>query len=123
MQIPSLYSNASPLGGRGMFCAEDITANSVIEICPVVVVPANQMKQLKQTELYNYYFDWIDKAGAIALGYGSLYNHSYTPNAEYEADFEFQTLTIYALEDIPAGSEILFNYNGDPTDKTKVWFH
>ena len=38
--------------------------------------PAAERPLLDETNLYNYYFTWQDQAAAIALGYGSLYNHS-----------------------------------------------
>ena len=124
MQIPSLYIRQSELEGRGVFCGEDISADSVIEVCPVIVIPAKEMEALKSTNLYNYYFEWGEDRtnGAIALGFGSLYNHSYEPNAVYEVDDEFEHLSVYAIKDIPAGTEITFNYNGLPEDQEKVWF-
>ena len=41
------------------------------------------MEVFEEDDLYNYCFSWGDnyEHTAIALGYGSLYNHSYTPNA------------------------------------------
>lgn len=122
MQIPNLYIAPSPLEGRGVYCGEDIEAGSVIEVCPLIIVPTAEMPLLKKTNLYNYYFEWKETAGAIALGYGSLYNHSYQPNANYSIDEAFDTLTVTALADIAAGQEILFNYNGDVDNTTKVWF-
>ena len=124
MQIPNLYINSSELEGRGVFCGEDIMEGSVIEICPLIVIPEEEMTALKSTQLYNYYFEWgiEDKAGAIALGYGSLYNHSSLPNAYYEVDEIFKTLTVYALKEIAEHTEITFNYSGQADDDSKVWF-
>ena len=47
---------------------------------------------------------------ALALGYGSLYNHSYQPNARYD-DQPAGAMTFTALRDIRAGEEITINYN------------
>ncbi len=33
--------------------------------------------------LAKYFYMWNKKEMAISLGFGSLYNHSYTPNADY----------------------------------------
>lgn len=123
-QIPHLYIAPSDIDDRGVFCGQPIPKGSVIEICAVIVIRGDEMKQLKKTALYNYYFDWIEeeKSGAIALGYGSLYNHSYHPNTEYLIDYEMNTLSFHALRDIEAGEEITINYNGDPEDQEKVWF-
>jgi SET domain-containing protein len=58
----------------------------------------------------------------MALGFGSLYNHIAPSNADYEMDFDEQTIKIFAVCDIPAGTEIMINYNGDPEDATPPWF-
>lgn len=123
-QIPYLYVGPSDIHDRGVFCATSISEGSIIEICPVILIPQEDMDLLRMTVLYNYYFIWgeDEKDGAIALGYGSVYNHAYQPNARYYVDFETLTLEIYAIKDIEAGEEITFNYNGDPEDQSKVWF-
>lgn len=123
-RIPSLFIAESELGGRGVFTAEPLEAGSLIEICPVIVLPEEDLPTIHGTGLHDYYFLWEEdqKKCAIALGYGSLYNHSYQPNARYDADYEGQTLEFFTLEDIEAGSEITVNYNGEPDVKTPVWF-
>jgi len=120
---PHLYV-APSLHGRGVFCGVDLKAGEVIEICPVLIVPENETELLDETVLYNYVFIWgdDDQKGAIVFGYGSMYNHAYEPNAEYKANYEDDTFTVYALKDIAAGEEIYINYNGDPSNKKLVWF-
>ncbi len=125
MQIlPSLFIAPSELGGRGVFTAAAISAGSLIEVSPVLVLSAKDCKRIHKTKLHDYYFIWgdEDQYGAIPLGYGCLYNHSYTPNAQYRPDFENDTLDFFALKNIPAGEEITVNYGGDPEDKNTVWF-
>ena len=123
-RIPSLFIAPSPLGGRGVFTAAPIAEGSLIEVCPVIALSGKDRGQIDRTGLYDYYFIWgeEDQQCAIALGYGSLYNHSFEPNAEYRADFDGLTLDFYALKDIEAGEEVTVNYNGDPDNKEKVWF-
>jgi SET domain-containing protein len=123
-RIPSLFIGPSNLHQRGVFTTEPIPKDSLIEICAIIKVPADQLKLLKKTVLYNYYFDWHKNGedAAIVLGYGSLYNHSFQPNAEYSLNYDDETIEIYALRDIDAGEELTFNYNGDPMDHTTVWF-
>jgi uncharacterized protein len=123
-QIPHLYVASSELHDRGVFCATLIPEGSIIEICPVIFISADDLEILKKTILFDYYFIWgeDEKSGAIALGYGSVYNHHSNPNARYFVDFEALTLEIYAIKDIEAGEEITFNYNGDPEDQSEVWF-
>ena len=62
------------------------------------------------------------KGGAMALGTGSLYNHSFEPNAQYLRLFGEQAIEYVALHDIREGEEITINYNGDPDDDSPVWF-
>jgi SET domain-containing protein len=63
---------------------------------------------------------WNKKAFAISLGYGSLYNHSYEPNASYI--FGPMRLTYKALCDIAEGDEITINYNYYPGNRKPVGF-
>ncbi|MCO6476701.1 MAG: SET domain-containing protein-lysine N-methyltransferase [Phaeodactylibacter sp.] len=124
-RIPSLFIAHSPLGGRGVFTAALIPEGALLEVCPAIIMPGEQREFIDQTALYDYYFIWgeNDEQCAIALGYGSLYNHSFEPNAEYRADFESLTLDFYALRDIGAGEEITVNYNGDPDNRDELWFN
>ena len=123
-QVDSLYIASSDLGGRGVFTAKNIPAGALIEISPVIVMPGEERKQLDQTKLHDYYFIWgeKDKKAAIILGYGSIYNHSFQPNAQYRPDYHNKTLDFFALNDIAAGTEITVNYNGDPEVRREMWF-
>ncbi len=123
-RLPFLYIADSQLGGRGVFTARAISIGDAIEVCPVIVIPPEELPVIHKTGLHDYYFLWEEdeKSGAIALGYGSLYNHSYQPNARYLVDFADRTINISCIRNIEAGEEITFNYNGDPKDGTLVWF-
>ncbi len=124
LQNTPIFFAPSDLHGMGVFAAAPIDAGAVIEICPVLLFPKAELASVRQTMLDDYYFDWgdDDEWYAFALGYGSLYNHSYTPNADYGMDFENKTIDIYCLRDIAPGEEICINYNGSPDDQSKVWF-
>ncbi len=121
---PALYVKYTRKKGRGVFVRDDISANTVIEVAPVIVLPKEERKWIDKSVLFNYYFLWgdDDSLTAISLGYGSIYNHSYNPNIEYEADYENDILTFTTLRDIKAGEELLVNYNCDPENQTPVWF-
>lgn len=124
-QIPSLYITDSELGGRGVFSSSPIEKGSIIEIAPVLVIPGAERDLLDKTIIHDYYFIWglQDQQAALILGNGSIYNHSFKPNAEYRPDFEGQTMSFFALMKIEAGQEITVNYNGSPDGKGKFWFH
>ncbi|MBS4214209.1 MULTISPECIES: SET domain-containing protein [Neobacillus] len=110
--------------GRGVFATRDIQSGELIHEAPVIVSPKRDYKYLKKTIMMEYVF-WWDQANdecALALGYGSLFNHSYTPNALHEHNFANRTIDFYAHTDIKAGEEILINYNGEPDDDEPLWF-
>lgn len=121
----ALYIDSSKTvgAGRGVFAAERILKDSLIEECPVVALEDPQDRnRLRKTGLVNYYFLWGDKRdhAAICLGWGSVYNHSFAPNARYEKVMEDGRMDFYALRDIEVGEEIVVNYNGEPSNMTPL---
>ena len=50
-------------------------------------------------------------ATAIALGYGSLYDHNNPANMRYEADDRIKALRFIAVRDIVQDEELTVNYN------------
>jgi SET domain-containing protein len=110
--------------GRGIFATRNIKKGELIHEAPVIVCPDDEYKRLKKTSLRNYYFNWGEDYDhvAIALGYGSLFNHSYSPNAVFDNNLKKETVDFHALRNIKAGEEIFVNYNGDPSDKDPLWF-
>lgn len=105
--------------GRGVFAEIPIPKGSLIESCPVVALyHPKERSRLRKTGLVNYYFLWGEHRNqpAICLGWGSIYNHSYTPNARYEKVMNEERMDFYAVTDIAPGEEIVVNYNGAPDD-------
>jgi len=100
----------------------DIPEKSLIEICPVILIPKSQMEWIDRTVIYEYYFVWKDQDLALALGYGCLYNHSETPNAEVVFDYEAGEIHIHAIRDIEGGEEVTIHYHNDAGFKGKLWF-
>jgi SET domain-containing protein len=108
--------------GRGVFARRAIARGEVIERVPVLVMTADEYaKGLSLTPLKDYCFAWGVDQVALALGYGSLYNHSYKPNARYE-DIGPSTKAFVAVRAIAKGEEVTVNYNGKPGSRAKVWF-
>jgi SET domain-containing protein len=108
---------------RGVFATASIKKGEVIEICPVIPMPVGQTKYVEKTFLTNYYFVWGPKnQPAIILGFGSMYNHSYSPNAEYIERVKDKQAVFKALRDIRKGEEVTHNYNGEADNQKKLWF-
>jgi SET domain-containing protein len=119
-----LFIGVSGEKGRGVFTSENIQEDTVIEISPVIVMEATDRKLLDQTALHNYIFEWGEnhRQCCMALGYLSLYNHSYLSNCEYQMNYEEQIITIQTVRYVKAGEELFINYNGDWNNKKSVWF-
>jgi uncharacterized protein len=109
--------------GRGVVATRRIARGELIERVPVVVVPAAQYAAVSATVLDGYVYDWGQgEELAVALGHGSLYNHSFEPNVVYTKHLDVRLLEYRALRDVEAGEELLINYNGDVDDKTPMRF-
>jgi len=103
--------------GLGVFARVAIPPGGLVEECPALVIPRKKASVPKGLE--DYYFPW-DGGYAVALGYGSLYNHSPRPNCVFEMRAEERLLVVTACRAVRAGSELTFDYTaggGDP-----LWF-
>lgn len=110
--------------GRGVFAGRDIKKGKIVEICPIIEVPKHDASNLAESILVTYFFYFGKNKDrlVIALGFGSVYNHSYKPNAKYKISLREKTLGFIALKDIKKDDEITVNYNPDPKDKDPLWF-
>ncbi|MBN1169272.1 SET domain-containing protein-lysine N-methyltransferase [Candidatus Woesebacteria bacterium] len=106
--------------GRGVVATEKILKGEVIEKCPLIILGKEDDKFIKDKSmsdtLYYYYLQQPDlKRDCIMLGYGSLYNHSSSPNSEidYENDQKETNMIFRAIRDIEAGEEITWDYKFD----------
>lgn len=110
--------------GRGVFTDGLINKGGIIESSPVIVFEKDDWQYISKTDINCYCFYW-DKTlndGAIALGYGSLFNHSYDPNAYFIRRIKDNTIDFIALRDINANEEITINYNGSENKNAPLWF-
>lgn len=124
MILPILFIAPTETRGRGVFTTEAIGVGTVIEISPVIVLSETERTEVEKTTLYNYIFEWGEeyKGACVALGYLSMYNHSYHANCVYHMDFESERISITTVKPIAAGEEVTINYNADPDDDSAVWF-
>ena len=124
MVKPFLYIATIAGKGRGMFTSKRISANALIEASPVLVMKKSDREFIDKTLLHDYIFEWGIKKDkcCIALGYLSIYNHSYKSNCEYFMNFEEEIIEIKTVRMIEKGEELTINYNGDWNDGKKIWF-
>lgn len=100
--------------GRGVFARESIPAGTLIEVSPVLLVSNLEYKQhiLEKTIFESYLFTW-SRAGdyALALGLGSLFNHSDTaPNVSYVLDKANQCIRYTTKRNIEKNEELCIFY-------------
>lgn len=125
MLLPFLTIAPSESRGRGVFTTKSIPADTVVEISPIIELSPKDRKQIETTKLFHYVFEWgkSKRKAAMALGYISMYNHSFEPNCEYEMDYDALTMTVRTIKPVKKGQELYFSYNGNPDDKTPLWFN
>ena len=117
----------SPIHGWGVFAYEEIKEGEIVEECPIHPLPIS--KGESSSLLIDYRFNWPQgiewEEQVISWGYGSLYNHSESPNAYWISDPEKRTFKFIANRDIVPGEEILIwygdvNYWNDGRSSTQI---
>jgi SET domain-containing protein len=111
---PKIYVDQSPVHGWGVFAKQDIKSGELIEECPVLTLPI--LKGDSTPLLIDYRFNWPQgdewEEQVVALGFGSLYNHSNDANANWISSDARKCFIFYATRDIKEGEEI-FVWYGD----------
>lgn len=109
--------------GRGVYTQQTIPAGQIVEVCPVVLLDlkAQPFPGTIRRLLYN----WSKTHAALALGYGSLYNHSDRPNLSFKSNHQQLTITFNALNEIQPGEQLTISYDYLGPKKNlneKSWF-
>ena len=124
---PKIYVDRSPIHGWGVFAKEDIMEGEVFEECPILTLPID--KGEITSLLIDYRFNWPQgndfEEQVVALGYGSLYNHSDNANSFWISDLENRTFKFISNREIKKGEEIFvwygdISYWNDGRTKTNV---
>ena len=111
MKLKIRLGKSGALSGiRAVLAEEDIKKGETIEVCPVVLIPMSEINNVEKTVMTKYEFQWDEDNEALVLGYGSLYNHSFEANIEYELDLENKTMIFKAKRDITTGEELFIDY-------------
>lgn len=114
---PSVYvKDTGTPKGRGVFAARAFTAGEVVEECPVVLFRKPYAALHKELKTIVFHWESPETSAAtqaLALGYGSLYNHANPANMRYETDGASLVLRLVAVRDISPDEELTLNYNAD----------
>jgi SET domain-containing protein len=103
--------------GRGVFANRSFQAGEIIEVCPVIPLTPREAGACSKTILDDYFFEWGPRgeAYALALGFGSLFNHSDDPNAEFRRRIRDLQIEFRALVPIAKGEQITIDYGWPDT--------
>ncbi|KAI0726233.1 hypothetical protein C8Q72DRAFT_847416 [Fomitopsis betulina] len=108
----------SKVKGRGIYASRHIEPRTLIEISPVLLfTSAEYAEHGRHTVLDHYTFRWRDGRMALALGLGSLFNHSQHPNLMYTLDSETESIRYITTRRIEEGEELCIFYGH------KLWFN
>jgi hypothetical protein len=106
--------------GRGVFARRALATGEVVEMAPVLALTREESMDVLQTSLGSHAYEIGRGRVVIGLGYASLYNHSFAPNAEFEATAD--GIQIRALRPIPAGKEVTLDYGWSNRDFAEAGF-
>ena len=122
--IPHVYTaeTRTPLG-RGVFAGRDFEPGEIIEAAPVVLLDLKT--QPFPAAVRRLAFNWSKTHVALALGFGSLYNHSDQPNLVFKRDLKNLTITFSTLREIEPGEQLTISYDYIGTGESprkRSWF-
>jgi SET domain-containing protein len=105
--------------GRGLFASHDIAPGSLIHEAPCLrVVKEEYDKFMRFTILEHYLFNTDKGDKLLALGCGSLFNHSRHPNVDYRLDSTNLCIRyICGHKIIRKDEELCISYGGN------LWFN
>jgi uncharacterized protein len=111
-----------PVRGRCVIAARDIPKGTRVLADPVIFVPGDESDHTDQTVVGRYVFQWNDEDDlCVVLGFGSLINHGLPENVALVSNFEEMTMEFYAIADIKAGDELVYDY-GHEADELEDYY-
>jgi SET domain-containing protein len=92
--------------GYGVFTNKEIKKGDIVEVCYCLELGSFTIA------IVDYIFrNRSTNKPFITLGYGTIYNHSYSPNIKWEVSETNPKINVFtALNDINIGEELRFNY-------------
>ncbi len=100
--------------GRGVFARRRYEKGELVEAAPVILLPDAAVPPALARMLF--YWPMSDghegkQVHALALGYGSLYNHANPSNLRYENNTDLGVINYWAIKEVEAGEELTINYD------------
>lgn len=114
MNHPYIHIKETKNFGRGLYANRLISKGTIIELSPLIVLSKEHTKIATDTVLNNYWYYYDQNKCAIALGYGSLFNHHLEPNITYQIDKNKNIIKFIALVEIIKNQQLFINYGYDP---------
>lgn len=114
-QAPDVYvADTGTAKGRGVFARRAFAAGEVVEEAAVILFEEPLSSLPKGFE--HFVFNWLvpnntTDRHALALGYGSLYNHANPANMRWQTDAGNLTIKFFAVRAIGPDEELTINYN------------
>lgn len=103
--------------GRGVFAVSRIPSGTLLFSDPVILIPESQCPKGSVLSSFVYFWSIVMEDGlgmnAVALGLGTILNHSRSPNVIVYFDHEPDRVDFYALRDIEPGEHLTHDYNYD----------
>jgi SET domain-containing protein len=92
--------------GYGVFTNNEIKKGDIVEVCYCL-----ELSSFTGTFVDYIFIDKIRNLQFMPLGYGSIYNHSYSPNIQWiSSETNTKIIIFTSLNDINIGEELRHNY-------------
>lgn len=101
--------------GRGVYTNRPFKKGELVEECELLLLPLAHVP----LEIEGHVFEFTRRTAAIALGNGSLYNHSDHPNCYFYFNYRKQKLLFRTLRTIRRGEELTVEYGYDEELKAR----
>lgn len=95
--------------GRGVYATKNIKSGEVIESSPVVILDSWESDRITSTVINRYVFAWKN-ISALALGFGSIFNHSEDNNVSYRCNYKKNTIDFKTIRDIKKDDQLFIDY-------------
>lgn len=113
----SLELRKHPVRGRGVFCAAgSIPQNTLVEVSPILLFTSDEYEQHGKFTIADHYTYRWQGGYALALGLGSMFNHSSKPNVGFIRDFKNGVIRYVTLREVKQDEELCISYGSN------LWF-